>query len=212
MGTELDTDTLATSRRSLHAVAELVIAGPQHGRFGTIRLQVTPGGFGGVRLPLRVEGTTLHHDGGSVPLRGTYRGLAEAAGVEVGLPAGLYTDVTGTDPDEQVVVDAAAAAHLADCWQRGEEALRLLAPEVTPVLWPEHFDVGITVDQVNYGVSPGDGYHPSPYAYVGPWTPPQGGFWNAPFGAARPIEQLPDAAAVAEFFAEGRRLAGGQGG
>lgn len=209
MGTELDADTLVTTRRSLHAVAELVIAGPQHGQFGTIRLQITPGGFGGLRLPLRVEGTILHFEGGSVPLTGTYRRLAEAAGVAVGLPAGLYTDVTGTDPDEQVVVDAGAAAYLAECWQRGDDALRLLAPEASPVLWPEHFDVGITLDKVNYGVSPGDGYHPSPYAYVGPWTPPQGGFWNAPFGAARPIEQLPDAAAVADFFDEGRRLAGG---
>ena len=209
MGTEFDADTLVSTRRSLHAVAELVIAGPQHGRFGTIRLLVSPGGFSGLRLPLRVEGTALNFDGGSVPLTGTYRGLAEAAGVAVGLPTGLYTDVTGTDPDDQVAVDAAAAASLADAWQRGDAALRLLAPEASPVLWPEHFDVGITVDKVNYGVSPGDGYHPSPYAYVGPWTPPKGDFWNAPFGAARPLEQLPDAAAVAEFFAEGRRLAGG---
>ena len=140
---------------------------------------------------------------------GTEQDTEKAAGVTVGLPAGLYTDVTGTDPDDQVAVDAAAAASLADAWQRGDAALRLLAPEASPVLWPEHFDVGITVDKVNYGVSPGDGYHPSPYAYVGPWTPPKGDFWNAPFGAARPLEQLPDAAAVAEFFAEGRRLAGG---
>ena len=209
MGTEFDVDTLVSTRRSLHAVAELVIAGPQHGRFGTIRLLVSPGGFRGLRLPLRVEGTALNFEGGSVSLTGTYRGLAEAAGVTVGLPAGLYTDVTGTDPDDQVAVDAAAAACLADAWQRGDAALRLLAPEASPVLWPEHFDVGITVDKVNYGVPPGDGYHPSPYAYVGPWTPPKGDFWNAPFGAARPLEQLPDAAAVAEFFAEGRRLAGG---
>ena len=41
----------------------------------------------------------------------------------------------------------------------------------TPVLWPEHFDVGITLDKVNYGVSPGDDDIPEPYAYVGPWTP-----------------------------------------
>ena len=27
----------------------------------------------------------------------------------------------------------------------------------SPILWPEHFDVGITLDQVNYGLSPGDG-------------------------------------------------------
>lgn len=206
-GTDIDADTLATTRHSLHGVAELVVAGPQHRRFDTIRLLVVPGGFRGLHLPVRVEGTTLHFDGGSVPLAGTYRSLAEAAGVDVGVAADLYTDVTGIDPDDEVVVDEAAAAYLADCWQRGDAALRLVAPDSSPILWPEHFDVGITVDQVNYGLSPGDGYHPSPYAYVGPWTQRTGDFWNAPFGAARPVEDLPDAAAVAGFFAEGRRLA-----
>jgi len=29
-------------------------------------------------------------------------------------------------------------------------------------------------------------------------------FWNAPFGAAVPLTELPDAAAVTAFFAEGR--------
>ena len=37
------------------------------------------------------------------------------------------------------------------------------------VLWPEHFDVGIDANEVNYGVSPGDASCPEPYAYVGPW-------------------------------------------
>ena len=42
---------------------------------------------------------------------------------------------------------------------------------------------GVTDDEVNYGVSPGDEFHPLPYAYVGPWTSRIGPFWNAPFGA-----------------------------
>lgn len=60
-------------------------------------------------------------------------------------------------------------------------------------LWPEHFDVGTTVtigagdaDRVNLGASPGDGFHPDPYLYVGPWgsdRPGPGDYWNAPFGA-----------------------------
>ena len=33
------------------------------------------------------------------------------------------------------------------------------------------------------GVSAGDDYYPTPYAYVGPWTQRTGPFWNAPFGA-----------------------------
>jgi hypothetical protein len=211
MGTQTgpDVETLSRTRRSLHGVAELVIAGPQHRAFDTIRLVVVPGGFRGLHLPLRVEGATLHWEGGSAPLAGTYRELAVAAGVDVGAPVALYTDSSGVDPDETIDVDPEAAAVIEACWERGDAALRALAPEVMPILWPEHFDVGIGVDEVNYGMSPGDGYHPTPYAYVGPWTPREGDFWNAPFGAVRPAEDLPDTDAVAAFFAEGRRRAAG---
>jgi hypothetical protein len=60
---------------------------------------------------------------------------------------------------------------------------------------------------VNYGVSPGDGFLPEPYAYVGPWTPREGEFWNAPFGAVRRASELADAGEVAAFFAAGRAAA-----
>jgi hypothetical protein len=202
-----DFETLTATRRCLHGLAELVIAGPQHRRFRTIRLEVAAGGFAGARLPLRVTGTTLHWDGGSAPITGTYRELAALAGVDVGAPEGAYTDVTGIDPDEQVTVDGAAAAEIAAAWERGDAALRLFAPQTPPVLWPEHFDVGISLDKVNYGVSPGDGFHATPYAYVAPFTPRTGDFWNAPFGSVRAVEDLPDPAAVVDFFAEGRSRA-----
>ena len=48
----------APTRRSLHGVAELLLAGPQHRAHGTIRLRVTPGGFGGVAGSLRPEITS----------------------------------------------------------------------------------------------------------------------------------------------------------
>jgi hypothetical protein len=80
------------------------------------------------------------------------------------------------------------------------------------VLWPEHFDIAITLDQVNYGVSAGDEYLAEPCAYVGPWQPRQGLFWNAPFGAARPLAQLPDAEAIVQFFTDGQELAAGLSG
>ncbi|WP_202867998.1 hypothetical protein [Kribbella sindirgiensis] len=35
------------------------------------------------------------------------------------------------------------------------------------------------------------------------WTPRTGDFWNAPFGAVRPLAELPD---VVEFFTIGRSL------
>ena len=38
---------LSTTRRALHAVAELLIAGPQYEAVGDIRLAARPGGFGG---------------------------------------------------------------------------------------------------------------------------------------------------------------------
>jgi hypothetical protein len=84
--------------------------------------------------------------------------------------------------------------------------LRAFAPQEQPVLWPEHFDLSITVDEVNYGVSPGDAAIPAPYAYIGPWQLPAGEFWNAAFGAARDLEELGSTDAVAAFYAEGARL------
>jgi hypothetical protein len=203
----MDDEVLTTTRRSLHGVAELVIAGPQYRRLGTIRLQVAPGGFGGVKLPVSVAGTTLRWDGGSAPLAGTYRELAALAGVDVGGPEGLYHDTSGVDPDEQVVVDPAAAELLAHWFERGDAALRQFAPDVTPVIWPEHFDLGISVGEVNYGISPGDAGHAGPYAYVGPFTPREGPFWNASFGALRSADELPDVAAIVAFLTEGRAQA-----
>ena len=75
-------------------------------------------------------------------------------------------------------VDPDGAARLAEWYALGDDVLRQLGG--TPVLWPEHFDIAIELDEVNYGFSPGDEHHPEPYAYVGPWTaPPAGPLWNA---------------------------------
>jgi len=96
---------------------------------------------------------------------------------------------------------------------RGDAALRRFLPDQTPVLWPEHFDVGVTADKVNYGISPGDADRVRPYAYVGPWDAEQvatlraedAEFWNASFGAWRSAESLPDVDAVVRYFDEGRQ-------
>ncbi|OLP58852.1 hypothetical protein BJM39_25905 [Salmonella enterica subsp. enterica serovar Javiana] len=76
------------------------------------------------------------------------------------------------------------------------------------MLWPEHFDIAVTLDRVNYGVSPGDETIASPYAYVGPWDRADGEFWNAPFGAARTLRELGSADAVLAFFRQGLALLG----
>ena len=204
----MDEQVLVSTRRALHGGAESVIAGPQYRADGTIRLKVTPDGFAGVTSPLRVQGMELVGPDGRWPLGGTLRELASAAGVDVGPPKGLYSDSSGVDPDEPLTFDAGAVKLLEDWFARGDAALRAFAPESAPVLWPEHFDLGISLDEVNYGVSPGDPGYPRPYAYVVPWTPGEGEFWNVPFGAMRWADELPDAAAVAAFFAEGRHRAG----
>jgi hypothetical protein len=198
---------LVTTREALHGVAELLIAGPQHRGFGTIRLRVTPGGFGGVKSPIRVDGAELVWDGGRGPLTGTCRELATAAGIDIGRPDGVYTDTSALDPDTPLDVDPAAAKVICDWFGIGDAGLRKFAPNAEPVLWPEHFDLGISLDEVNYGISPGDAGHPTPYAYVGPWEPRQGEFWNASFGALRPADELPDVEAISAFFTAGRDAA-----
>jgi hypothetical protein len=205
----MDEQALVATRRAWHAVGERLLAGPQYREHGTIRLRITPGGFGQLRGPWRVEGTDLVGDGVRVPLRGMVGEVAAAAGIEPGVPQDLYPDHAELDVDDPIEVDPAAAAELADWLARGERALRELAPDVEPVLWPEHFDLGIQLDEVNYGISAGDAGHPRPYAYVGPWTPREGPFWNAPFGALRGADELADGPAVSAFLAEGRAAAAG---
>jgi hypothetical protein len=197
------------TRRSLHGIAELVLAGPQWKLSRDIRLRVVVGGFATVAAPdLLVEADALVTRDARVPLTGTYAELAAAAGVEPIDLRDVYADGPGVGPADEIEVDRRAAHSILQAFERGDAAMRSFAPSEVPVLWPEHFDVGITVGEVNYGVSPGDSHLPAPYAYVGPWATQEGAFWNMPFGAARSLDDLPDAEAVAAFFAEGARLAG----
>jgi hypothetical protein len=195
------------TRRSLHGVAELLLAGPQHRATGRIELEVVAGGFATVAGPaLSVEGDALRTDSARLPLAGrTYAEVAAEAGLEAGEPAGVYSGGPGVRPEETITFAADALKSLLAAFSDGDRALREFAPDVTPVLWPEHFDVAITLDEVNYGVSPGDGYLGEPYAYVGPFEPREGEFWNAPFGAARPLRAL-DGEITAFFHAGRERL------
>lgn len=202
-----DPATLSTTRRALHGVAELVLAGPQYADCHSIELRATPGGFGTTGTPdLRVAGVHVVAGDRTEPIGGhTPRTLAAALGLAVTRLDEVYGGGPGVAEDDPLDLDEACAAQLADAFAAGDEALRALAPDTTPVLWPEHFDIGITLGKVNYGVSPGDDQLPVPYAYVGPWTPPpRDEFWNKPFGAARELSTLPGAAGVLAFFEEGR--------
>lgn len=200
---------LLATRRALHGVAELVLAGPQYDRSGTIRLRVTPGGFGTVSEPeLRFRHGQVVGPGGEVAVDGrTAAQVAAAVGVEPRPLHDLYSGGPGIPVDEVLQVDGEQAARLTDAFAVGQEALSALAPGEDPVIWPEHFDIGVTVDEVNYGVSPGDDFSPGPYAYVGPWSVPQGDFWNAPFGAFRPLTEEATVEDLLTFFQAGRDAA-----
>lgn len=110
-------------------------------------------------------------------------------------------------PSETVRLDPESVRVVETAFRLGEDALREFRPDAERTLWPEHFDLAITVDRVNFGVSPGDGYLDRPYAYVGPHHPLTGDFWNAPFGAARLVDELGDVAEIGAFFRDGARLA-----
>ena len=179
-----DPAAIAMTRLALHGAAELLLAGPQHRTHGTIRLRIVPGGFATVAGPeVRVDGREVVAGDRRAALAGTtYAAAGAEVGIEAGAPVGVYHEGSGAAPGEHVDADPAVAGYLADCFATGDAALRRLAPELTPVLWPEH-------------------------AYVGPWQPRAGEFWNVPFGAARLLRELGDTDGVAAFFAQGREYA-----
>jgi len=201
-------DVYVNARRQLRGVAESLIAGPQYRSSGTIRLAVRPDGFAAVAIPVAVHGTELVLPNDAVPLAGTVRAVAEAAGIVSGPPEGAYQIADPLLPDAELTLDTEAAEWMYRSHYAGGHALKTFLPECHPVLWPEHFDVAATEDEVNYGVSPGDDFHPLPYAYVGPWTSRIGDFWNAPFGAFQSLDPSYDvdqlAADVTDFFERGR--------
>lgn len=212
---------LAATRDGWHRVAEHILASALHAETGEIALSVSPGGF---RTPaFGADGRFLAVDGIDLVLGGagssrraaltTLRAAAEFAGITPGAPAEVYPPATPLEPDEPLLLDPAAARVLADWYGLGAEALSRFAAEIRgdgpgpAVLWPEHFDVGITAGVINYGASPGDGHIPDPYVYVGPHGGPPAGdpaFWNTPFGAARTIHQIGAATDAVAFFRDGR--------
>lgn len=201
-------DVYITTRRQLRGIAESFVAGPQYRSAGTIRLAVRPDGFAATSIPVAVHGTELVWGEESAPLTGTVGALAAVTGLDVGPADGVYEITDPLATDDVLAVDPDSAELVHRCLYAGGFALTTTVLEQRPVLWPEHFDVAVTEDEVNYGVSPGDGFHELPYAYVGPWTSRIGDFWNAPFGAFLTLDPSHDvdelAADIAAFFERGR--------
>ncbi|HEX7135463.1 MAG TPA: hypothetical protein VF228_23005 [Iamia sp.] len=208
---------LVATRQALHAVAEHVLAAALHGWNGRLGLRVTPGGFGtpvvavdGVDQRVRVEGIDLVVETGGQVDRAPLTTLGAAAalvGIEPGAPTGLYEIATPCDPSAPLAVDAGAAAVLAAWFALVDEVLGRFAPTAVAQLWPEHLDVALALDEVNYGGSPGDATHPTPYLYVGPWSVPAGDLWNEPWGVSWPAAQVATAAEAVARFEEGRAAA-----
>jgi hypothetical protein len=187
-----DPATLATTRRRLHGIGECLMAGPQRRAGGRFTLRVTPGGFATTGGPaLRLDGADLVVDESRrVAVKGTFAEMAEALGVDFGAPPDPYPDGSEARPEDDISLDAASARLLQDWYVLADAALRVMAPRETPILWPEHFDVAILLDDVSYGASPGDALHTLPYAYVSSAEHHDSDFWNAPFGAIRSHGQI----------------------
>jgi len=208
--------TFAGSRSALHAVAEHVLGAGRYQADGHIGLEACPGGFTTpvVEAPsgwrrLAVIGTSLHvltaHGDRAMPLT-TIGELAAFAGVAPGMPASVYTPTTPLDLEAPLAVDPDDAVVIARWFSLTSNALASLGWAGEATLWPEHFDLGCSVDEVNYGGSPGDDGHPEPYLYVGPWTPRSGDFWNESFGASLGHEVVHTVDDAVVFFTEGRAM------
>jgi hypothetical protein len=215
----MTTDLLTATREAWHQIAEHVVAAAQYAESGRIELRSIDGGFettqpaaSGRRLA--VIGTELviseGDDHRSCPLT-TVAAAAMFAGVTPGMPPEVYPPATPLRPDDALTLDPASAQQLAAWYQLADAALRRFGSEVgapggEPILWPEHFDIGITIEQVNYGASPGDEHIDEPYFYVGPHLgpPTRDDFWNAPFGAARTRAQIADVDDAVDFMRAGR--------
>ena len=217
-------DDYTTTRRALHAVAEQVLAAALHRATGRIGLRPTAGGFGtpaftvdGRARQVRVEGVDIVVADDGDERRAPLRTIGEAAafvGIDPGAP-GTYPAATPAEPTKALALDPGAAAVVHQWFGATGRALDTLCQRVggpePPVaqLWPEHFDLAVTIAEINYGGSPGDDAHEVPYAYVGPWDRSHlaGDFWNEPFGASRPHDELPATDLVVAFFEEGQTLA-----
>jgi hypothetical protein len=199
--------TLIAARQQLHGIAECLLAGPEYRATGEIALRIVRGGFGTTAGPeIRLDGLELVHGDRSVPVEGTFGDLADRLGVEFGAPADLYSEGSGAQSDDVVDLDPEATRLILDWFALSDAALRALDPDQQPILWPEHFDVAILLDNRSYGSSPGDDFHSTPYAYISERDHGDNPFWNAPFGALRDVAKFSSTDDLVAFWREGRAL------
>ena len=215
----------AATRASLHRLAEHVISPALHAVTGKIGLRQSSGGF--ATPPFGDKGRVISVDGDQLvdsdrtgqSRRAAITTIADAArfvGVAPGAPSAVYQPNTPLEPDAPLTVDPDAAEVVAMWYELTDMALRAFATSIgddapTEVqLWPEHFDLAMSADRINYGGSPGDSYIDVPYLYVGPFDGPPtktDPFWNQRFGAAIGFDEITSIHDAFDFFRQGRQLA-----
>lgn len=227
---DIDPTALIATRHTLHALAEHVLMADLHHHTGRIGLRAAPGGLatpvyqvGGGARRLLVTGSEVRAELDGTVVAGapitTLATARSALGVEAAAPTDVYDLATDGD-DRPLPIDVDAMAAMAAMFAAGDTALRSLRAEAdaerergdgeitTVQLWPEHLDLACTIDEVNFGASPGDDGHDAPYLYVGPWAlpPPAHEPWNEPFGASRPALPPPSAIEALGWFRSARAV------
>jgi hypothetical protein len=214
----------AATRRSLHALAEHVVAAARHAANGKIGLRFTRGGFGtpyfGADRQIRVENGRLVVDGVFHDPK-TLGEAAALAGAAPGMPSDVYTPKTPADPELPLTAGPPAAEALGAWYGFAWSVLEQLRFDARPLdpsrvqLWPEHFDAALDAGdeaagrRAAFGASPGDAEHPEPYLYVAPWARRTGAYWNddAFGGASLPYTVLlavdDQRATALDFFRRG---------
>jgi hypothetical protein len=218
-----------TTRADLHRIAAHVLGRRRYAVSGHFGLRASPGGistpaFGPEPETLRLTPLCLVREVGSgsrgLALAGSsLAALAAFAGADLDAEFSAGGDTPALESvDEPLELDAKELGELFGWFDLGWRVLDEVMAErtgscvaATIQLWPEHFDVGTSLDLggddgVNLGFSPGDGFSDEPYAYLGPWgatRPGPSSYWNAPFGAVLPRSQVGDANDGATFIRTG---------
>lgn len=203
------------TRLAVHALAEHVLSGVRYAAVG--RIGLLPAADGVVtptfeRRAVGLSGLELvdRNETGERRTRvTTLRAAAGYFGSALGAPP-LWTPVTAPDPDAPLAIGETDVQLLAAWFSLVGEALAVQAPDAVQTLWPEHFDLALTVSDadrgdITFGGSPGDAEHAQPYLYVLPPVPVPDGdrsFWNETFGAAVSYERIAASGDAAAFFAD----------
>jgi hypothetical protein len=196
------------TREALRRLAVYVLAPARKAVTGKIGLRSTLGGFGtpffGDDEQLRVEGAALVHqrgDSADIAEITSLATLAAFTGVPLGDDPGVGADIPALgDGNAPLTVNPSAGAAVGAWFGFGASVLEQRRAELNAggrdcsrvQLWPEHFDLGASIEGLNFGCSPGDAFSAEPYVYVGPWSRDglDGEFWNAPFGAALRYQEI----------------------